>query len=366
MMSETFDVDAAVAEIVASLGALPDLLDASWSRVDLGPALAGAVTRVTPSVLCRDDGAYLFYAGRVNGLHGDSGIGKSMAVTVAVAQELDADHSVGWVDLEDPDPTTIIERLRMFGVTDEQIAENFHYYAPREPFTDDAVAMLVVDATEHGLAMLVIDSTGEAFGLEGLDENKDVEVGPWLRRVARVLADAGPAVVLVDHATKAADNPLHPSGSKRKRAAITGASYLVEAARPLTRDDGGSLRLVCAKDRHGNYRRGDLAATIDMAVYPDTGVSVKVWPPFPQENTAEARVELVARAAVRAVRNAGRLVSQNELTALMNVRAAATLKRAGIEHAVARGALRIEHGPNRSVLHAFVCDLETETGESLQ
>jgi len=35
MMSEAFDVDAAVAEIVASLGPLPDLLDPSWSRVEI-------------------------------------------------------------------------------------------------------------------------------------------------------------------------------------------------------------------------------------------------------------------------------------------------------------------------------------------
>jgi hypothetical protein len=47
----------------------------------------------------------------------------------------------------------------------------------------------------------------------------------------------------------------------------------------------------------------------------------------------------------------------------MNVKAAATLKRAGIEEAVARDALRSEPGPNRSMLHACVRDLEGDTDE---
>jgi hypothetical protein len=37
---------------------------------------------------------------------------------------------------------------------------------------------------------------------------------------------------------------------------------------------------VCAKDRHGNYRRGDAAALVDLAVYPDGAVSAQVWPPI--------------------------------------------------------------------------------------
>ncbi len=289
--------DAMLRDTATRLGALvgPVESDPTWLRVDLGPALAGAVERVTPTVFTRDDGRALFYPRRVNGLHGDSGIGKSMVVAVAVAQELNAGHDVGWIDLEDPDPTTLIERLRLLGVNDRIISGRFHYYAPHEPFTDAAVAALARDAT--GWAVLVIDSMGEAFGLEGLDENKDVDVGPWLRRVARVLADAGPAVVLIDHSTKAADNPLHPSGSKRKRAAITGASYLLDVIQPLTRDAGGKLRLVCAKDRHGSYRRGDVVAVVDMAVYPDKGVSVKVWPADAQRRPQRGRSAPTARSA---------------------------------------------------------------------
>jgi hypothetical protein len=355
------DTDEAVAEVVKLMGALPTVLDPSWQRVDLTPALAGTVQRVMPTVLRRDDQAGLFYRRRVNGVHADSGIGKSMVLAIAASQEVNAGEHVGWVDLEDPDETTIIERLRMFGVADDAIRERLHYFGPQVPFDELATAHLIADTGDCSL--LVIDSLGEAFGLESLDENKDVEVGPWLRRVARVLADAGPAVVLVDHATKAADNPLHPSGSKRKRAAITGASYLLEVVRPLTRDDGGRLRLTCAKDRHGNYRRGDVAATVDLAVYPDAGVSAQVWAPIHQEpNTPAARLTLVARAAVKAAKTADEPLTRRRLEALMNVKASAVTKRAGIEQAVSAGALRTEPGPNRSLLHVYVRDLDEPAG----
>jgi hypothetical protein len=352
------DREDVVSEVLRLIGEIPDPLDPSWLPIDLRPVLDGTVERVTPTVLRRDDEVGLFYAGRVNGLHGDSGAGKSMVLAVAAAQELNAGQHVGWTDLEDPDATTIVERLRMFGVSDAALLERLHYYAPREPFTPDAVERLVERARESALSLFVVDSVGEAFGLEGIDENKDVEVGPWFRHVARVLADAGPAVVLVDHSTKAADNPLHPSGSKRKRAAITGASYLLDASRPLTRDNGGRIRLTCAKDRHGTYKRGELAATIDLAVDPDGGVSVAVWAPIEGGDKPETRLLSIARAAVRAVKDAGEPLTQRRLLARMNVKASATMLRAGIEEAVARGALRAEAGPNRATLHAYVRDLE--------
>jgi hypothetical protein len=338
--------------------------DESWSRVDLGPFLSGAIERLIPTVLQREGGAALLYAGRVNAVHADSGIGKSMVLALAAAQEMNAGRHVGWVDLEDPDPSTLIDRLRTFGMSDTTIAEGLHYFAPCESFTQTAVALLISEFAN--CTLVVIDSVGEAFGLEGIDENKDAEVGPWLRRVARPIADAGPAVVLVDHATKAADNPLHPSGSKRKRAAITGASYLLEVVRPLTRDQGGRVRLVCAKDRHGTYRRGDVAATIDIAVYPDGGVSAKVWPPLAVDDSADARRRTIATAAVNAAKNAARPLTQRELETLMSVRAAHDLKRAGIETAVALGALRTEEGKRRSVLHVYVRDLPTDSGATSQ
>lgn len=240
----------------------------TWEEIDLGPALRGEISRPQATVLQRDDGQALFYPGRVNGIHGDSGLGKSMLVAYACAQELHDGHHVGWIDFEEPDETVIVERLRMFGCEDETITSQLHYFRPQDPFDIISIPRTVTASIEQQWTLLVIDSLGEAFGLAGINEDKDVEVGPWLRSVTRVLADAGPAVVTIDHATKAADNPLHPSGSKRKRAAITGASYLIEAPVALTRDHGGKLKITCAKDRHGNYQRGKEVCSLILAIGP--------------------------------------------------------------------------------------------------
>jgi hypothetical protein len=331
--------------------------DDSWRRVDLRDAIAGAVERTLPTVLARADGWCLFYAGRLNGVHGDSGTGKSMVMAVAIAEEVKAGHDVIVVDLEDPDPTTLVERLRMLGVEDGVIIERLHYFGPREEFTDAAVTELVREAKTYDVTLLVVDSLGEAFGLNGVNEDKDAEVGPFLRQYMRPLADAGPAVVLVDHGTKAADNPLHPSGSKRKRAAIQGASYLIEAKRALSREHGGILRLTCAKDRHGNYRRGEEVALVDLYVYPDGGVSVQVSAPgATQQRTPDEEIHALARAAVNALKGQqGRRLGKTELMALMP-KARHDLKRAAIERAHGLDSIKIEPEGQRQ-LHSYVRDL---------
>jgi hypothetical protein len=334
----------------------------SWARVDLGPALVGKVDRVTPTILRFEQMAgALFYAGRVNGVHGDSGDGKTWAAAIATAQELEAGNRVLWVDLED-DESVICERLRdVLNVPVDTVLEGLHYYRPVEPFDADAIDQLVSEVLTHEITLAVIDSLGEAFGLEGLNEDKDVEVGPWLRRVARPLADAGAAVLLIDHSTKAKDNQLFPSGSKRKRAAITGSSFFLDAITPLTRESGGRLRLTCAKDRHGTYRRGEVVAVFDFFRYPDGGMSVKVWPPEQQvERTPGQKLRKVAEAAVLAAKTAGRELSLRELTELMDIRAAATVKRAGIDSAVIDGAILRTPGARGAHLHTYARELSPD------
>ena len=334
--------------------------DESWQRIDLKPVFDGARRSLTPTVLVCEDGYGLFYPGRVNGIHSDSGIGKSWIVALGVAEELLAEHHVIVVDFED-DESAIVSRLHdSLGVKKELIVEYLHYHAPKEPFDDDAVAAIEADARKYAVTLLGVDSLGEAFGLEGIDENKDVEVGPWLRRVTRRLADTGAAVFIVDHATKAADNPLHPSGSKRKRAAITGASYLVEATLPLTREHGGCLRLTVAKDRHGHRRRGAEACTIEFTVYPDGGMTAHLWPPAVSRRVGEdpeAKVRDAARAAVAAAKKAGRPLVGNSLVELMP-KARKANKLAGIDHAAAEGALSTEKGPRNAVLYRYAHDLD--------
>lgn len=240
----------------------PDEEYHSWSTpVNLAEVLAGTREVPKPTILVRTDGKALFYPGKINGIHGDSGLGKGWVVLAAAAELLQAGNTVMYIDLEDT-VESIVARLTVLGISPEAIQERFIYLHPSDETSRAETDRLVCLVEMHHPALVILDSLGEAFGLDSVNEDKDNEVGPWLRALPRRLAEAGPCVVTVDHATKAGDNPLHPSGSKRKRAAIGGASYLVEAIKPLVQGRGGVIRLTTAKDRNGQYARNEVAAEI--------------------------------------------------------------------------------------------------------
>jgi hypothetical protein len=232
-----------------------------WEPVDLGPAWRGEKVWPAASVFQRDDDLALLLPG-VNYNHGDSGDGKSLLATVVTLTELRAERAVVWVSYEDPNEELIVGRLRQLGATWAEV-ERLHFFAATDPLTTgvDHLALLL-DATEARL--LVLDSVGEAMAVGGVNEDRDSEVGPWFRQTLRRVAELCPAVAVwpIDHATKAKDNPLYPSGSKRKRAAATGRAFMLNVRQPFSVGAVGYVQLVVAKDRSGRFKRGDIAAEV--------------------------------------------------------------------------------------------------------
>lgn len=340
-----------------------DALDDSWQPVDLGPALRGERKPIAPEVLRRDDGQCLFYRGQYNGIHGDSGTGKSWTCLVAAAQEIAAGNHVVWIDFEDPTEVPIVERLtRNLDLAAEDIEERFHYIGPKVEFGPRAVAHAAELVNQWQAVLVVIDSLGEAFGIEGVDEDKDKDVAPWLRRVVRPLVDteAAPAVVSVDHATKAADNPLYPSGSKRKRAAITGASYLVTASKPLDKQHGGTLLMTAAKDRHGTWRRGKHAAELVVDILPGELWSWELREPKQATVTTDVKLELATKKVAQVLKDAPGL-SQNLLISKMReagVKGAQGVLIAGVEEAIRRGWVELRGGTRGSHKHYLAAGIE--------
>lgn len=329
---------------------------ASWTPVDLAEVVSRGYDPPSPDLLRTSDGVRaLLYRGCINGVHGDSGIGKSWLAHAAVAQVLDAGERAMIIDYES-NAGEVIARLDALGVPQAAMLERLTYLHPDEPATEEVVGSVIEQC--QGVALVVVDSLGEAFGVEGVDENSDAEVGPWLRRVPRRIAEAGPAVLLIDHATKAKENPLHPSGSKRKRAAITGASYLVTARSVPTREAPGTLTVTCAKDRHGHWRRGEVAVTADITPYPDDGVTVNLHASSPGMPSEDDRVLIVAKRLVEFVNAEGGGLSTNELIKRAPITGATDLKKAGLDYAVRVGALSRRDGARKSVLYDYVCSME--------
>ena len=331
-------------------------LDDSLTPVDLRAAMAAGYAPPAPTVLKTKDGLRaLFYAAAVNLLFGDSGSCKSWLLGKAVVQAITSGRHVLLIDAE-ANIGEMLARLRGMGASEDDIANWITYIRPDVALGTREVAHLL-GLMRPDTVLVGIDSLGEAFGLEGVDENADAQVGPWLRRVARAFAEAGACVVLIDHVTKAGEQPLHPSGSKRKRAAVQGAAYLVKVKVTPTTERPGSVELVCSKDRHGHYARGEVVVTADITPYPDGGTRVNLHVPlFAIEGDKDPALILAAKDAIATAKKLGREASLNLLTESMSIKVAYNTKTAGIEEARDRGHLIETKGPRNARMFQWVSD----------
>jgi len=222
----------------------------------------------------------LFYPGSVNMLHGQDGTGKSLIALHAAWLEVYKKKHVFWINYEDTDATEIIRRFQaqVARFDADLLNQYMHVWSPGWHPMSAGMPFISRHIESMNPSLIVLDSLGEAVALDGIDENRDGEVAAWLRNVARQMADAGPAVCLIDHATKANDNPLFSSGSKRKRAVATGVVWSIghEDDQPFSQGRSGFVTMTVAKDRRGHYRRGDT--------------------PFRFIVTAEPSIDIMARA----------------------------------------------------------------------
>ncbi len=243
-------------------------LGASWAPTNIADVLAGiqdgTYTAPEPTLgeFFNTEGA-LWYPGRVNALYGESGTGKTWVAIAVAAEVMTAGGTVAWVDLEEP-AEGILHRLLALGLDAELIVERFIHFAPDEPISAARALTEALDARPPTL--VVVDSTGEGLALEGAKPNNDDEVATWMRSWARwPAARWGAAVVLIDHVIKdVATRGLNPGGSQRKKAAITGSAFMVEAITELGKGRVGLLKLTTAKDRNGRHIKGHPAAEFTL------------------------------------------------------------------------------------------------------
>lgn len=231
-----------------------------WTPVDLSKYLDGTYTPPQATLMCRTDGVGLMYPGMTHSIHGESESGKSMIVQAQAAKLLEAGCWVLYLDYE-ADPGSVVERLRLMGVTDEQFGRLVYV----QPEVDHGRSEVTLEAFEGLLSreytLAVLDGVTEALAQApakvrstgGLGGNDDITV--WHDRLPRVLARrTGAAVVLVDHVAKGPDAGRFAIGGQAKMATISGAAYLVKPRSPLGRGLVGEVDLYVAKDRHGYVR----------------------------------------------------------------------------------------------------------------
>jgi len=241
-----------------------------WDYLDLTTVLTDDYTPPRPEILHRTDGQALLYRGRINSLFGESGSGKSWVALAACAQEINLQHHVVYIDLEDH-IAGIVERLEQLGCTRPQLITHFHYLAPFASADDYDLDRLETSITNLNVTLCVFDSVGEAMALGNTNPNADEEVARWYRTLPRRIANAGPAILLNDHQPKNTDTgALFAIGSQRKRAAIDGIAYRVLQKTPFARgESGGRIDLQVAKDRAGTFANKHIAASIHIDSHDD-------------------------------------------------------------------------------------------------
>jgi hypothetical protein len=301
-------------------------------------------------VLTRTDGAGLLYGGDLNWIYGDSGSGKTWVALTAAVQLLTAGQHVVWIHYEDPTPATIIGRLKDLGLPRDVAVARLHYFDPQGapvPWAD-----LIERCHDTGVTWMTLDSVGEALNAVGVNEDSDTEVGPWLNTGPRAVVNAGIGFAGVDHGTKARNNKLHPSGSKRKRAAVTGAALLIETIISPTIDRDGMLRITCAKDRHGNHQQGSTVGIAHLRHDITTGRLIVTINENETTETRAAQHDTLTRAVLRAVADDPGL-TKNQLERCMPT-AGKDRRHAAIDEAVEAGLIRFEFGPRRAQLYFLV------------
>lgn len=328
----------------------------SWEPVDVRTLVAGLVAgtarTATPTRLTRTDGAALLYDGKVNGIHGESGSGKSWTALYACAQQIHLGRHTLYVDLEDS-PLDVLGRLIALGADPASIAERFHYVQPELPFLEGALAIIEL-IRDRDIALVVIDSTGEALALEGVQPNADEEVARWFLEVPKRLAKLGPAVLILDHLPKAGGGDLMPIGSHRKRASINGAQYLQEPMTPFSKEKAGASKLVCAKDRHGTYARGEKVAILHLTPTDGGSVRISLTGPDAAERTEEGKFRPTGymERVSKALELAKEATSFNGICERVEGKRA--LLRQAVDALISDGYLATAPGPRNSTLHRLI------------
>ena len=225
-----------------------------WQPVNLNPILDGNTEHLDPppSVLKRSDGICLLYAGELNWVSGEPETGKSWLAQLATVQEITSGNNALYVDLEDT-PSRIVSRLRNLGLTNKQISTQFHYIRPAVGAGPNEVHALLELASTCTLA--VIDGTTDLHLIHGLSPEDNKDAATLVSQLLRPLANAGPAVLPLDHVTKNRETRgRYAIGAQHKLAAVRGASYHLETVDPMGRGTVGHATLYITKDRPGHIR----------------------------------------------------------------------------------------------------------------
>lgn len=208
-----------------------------------------------PVLLYRDDGHAIFYRAQVNYIFGDPESGKTLVAQAAAAEALKGGRKVLFVDIDHNGAEAIVSRFLDMDVPEETLRDiNLFRYV--EPEDKGHLLAVVADAKRWRPAVVIVDSIGELLPLMNLSSNSPDDFTLAHTAVLKPLAQAGAAVLAIDHLPKSTDSRASgPTGTAAKRRAIGGVSIRVTVNDQFAPGRGGSAFLNLNKDRHGGLRQ---------------------------------------------------------------------------------------------------------------
>lgn len=222
--------------------------------VNVAAILDGGADSPEPDILEFVNDSYLFYSGEFNLIYGDTESGKTWLCLTAVASTLNDGGRAAIIDLDHNGARSIINRLELLGVSRELLTDR-QAFRLAEPVTEIELKELVADLTVFEPDAVVVDSLGEVMPLFRANSNNADDFTLVHADVIKPLAQAGAAVLVVDHLPKNADARQYgPTGTAAKTRAVGGLAVQVSAESAFKRGEGGVAKLVLFKDRHGGVR----------------------------------------------------------------------------------------------------------------
>ena len=272
-----------------------NIKESSWIPKEIGES--ELEEEEPPSMLRREDGNCLLYAGKINAIFGESESGKTWIALEAIRQELEKNNIVFYLDFEDS-ARSILNRLKTLRVKQDKF-KMFRYANPDEPLGEGIGEIMRTQIMAYLPTLIVVDGVNAAMNLLGLDLEKNKDATHFSQKVLKPLRIGGAGILTIDHVTKSKDNRgNYAIGAQAKRADIDGAAFAVSVALPFGRGIDGALDITCTKDRPGFVRAicpdAKTVGVANLKSLADGGISVSISGGTVKLSTRESKMEAVS------------------------------------------------------------------------
>ena len=313
-----------------------------WPLIDL--VEAGSVVPTPPDVFG------LFYREHTATVSGPPSAGKTMALAAAMVEQILAGHSALYLDLDRMGASDMLERMRGFGLTDDQIRANVLYVQSTGVPHPHEITALAREVEARDCSLVVIDAFNPALGLFGLDPNSPTDVDSLIDRIGTPFTNAGAATIFLDHVVKDKESRgMYSSGSERKTSGTIVHIGVEAAGAGFARGREGRSKITIHRDRRGFNQTGTTFGTLTITSDPATGRLT--WIVERPDHTRPFRPTGLMESISRALEDEHEAVSQKRIE--QAIRGNANTVRQALKQLVIEEFVTVADGPRGALLHTL-------------